>query len=205
MEAAGVIFGFFVLIFSVVIHEYCHGLAAYHNGDDTAYLLGRLTLNPLAHLDPVGSVLLPIITSMTLHVPFGYAKPVPINPRRFRDYRKGMIVVGGAGCAANFTLGVIFSLLIRFSPNETARTVFFLAAYINFLLCFFNLIPVPPLDGSRILSMIVPPEIGRFFDRIERYGIIIVYAIIMFGGFGFISPICRFFVQNISGLARPMF
>ncbi|MGC8804755.1 MAG: site-2 protease family protein [Candidatus Ratteibacteria bacterium] len=190
---------FFFLLFSVVIHEYSHGLAAYYNGDDTAYLMGRLTLNPIAHLDPIGSVLLPFILALTVGVPFGYAKPVPINPLRFRDYQKGMIMVGAAGCTTNFVAGFIFSLISGITKGM-ASEIFQLAAFINFILCFFNLIPIPPLDGSRIVAVLLPSRFSVFFDRIERYGLFIVYAIVFAGGFRFLVPFCSSLVNHFSSI-----
>ncbi|HOK81054.1 MAG TPA: site-2 protease family protein [bacterium] len=192
---------FFFLIFSVVIHEYSHGLAAYHNGDDTAYLMGRLTLNPIAHLDPIGSVILPLFLALTVGVPFGYAKPVPINPLRFRDYQKGIVMVGAAGCTANFIAGFIFALISGITKGM-ASEIFQLAAFINFILCFFNLIPIPPLDGSRIVAVLLPPRFGEFFDRIERYGLFIVYAIVFAGGFKFLVPFCSSLVKHFSSIGH---
>ncbi|HOC02669.1 MAG TPA: site-2 protease family protein [bacterium] len=192
---------FFFLIFSVVIHEYSHGLAAYYNGDDTAHLMGRLTLNPIAHLDPIGSVLLPFLLAVTIGVPFGYAKPVPINPLRFRDYQKGMIMVGAAGCTANFIAGFIFSLISGLTKGVSSQ-VFELAAFINFILCFFNLIPIPPLDGSRILSVLLPSRVSIVFDKIERYGLFIVYAFVFAGGFKFLVPFCSSLVNHFSAIAH---
>jgi len=195
---------FFFLIFSVVIHEYSHGLAAYYNGDDTAYLMGRLTLNPIAHLDPIGSILLPFLLAVTVGVPIGYAKPVPINPLRFRDFEKGMITVGIAGCAANFVAGTVFSLISGLTKGFTSE-IFQLAGFINFVLCFFNLIPIPPLDGSRVVAVLLPSRVGAFFDRIERYGIFIVSAIVFAGGFRFLVPFCSSLVNHISSFVHLKF
>ncbi|MCM8764131.1 MAG: site-2 protease family protein [Candidatus Omnitrophica bacterium] len=195
---------FFFLIFSVVIHEYSHGLAAYHNGDDTAYLMGRLTLNPIAHLDPIGSVILPLFLALTIGVPFGYAKPVPINPLRFRDYHKGIIIVSIAGCIANFIAGFIFALISGITRGLISQ-VFELAAFINFILCFFNLIPIPPLDGSRLIAVLLPRTIGDFFNRIERYGIFIIYALVFAGAFRFLVPFCSSLVNHIADIAHLKF
>lgn len=195
---------FFFLIFSVVIHEYSHGLAAYYNGDDTAYLMGRLTLNPIAHLDPIGSVVMPLILALTVGVPFGYAKPVPINPLRFRDYQKGMIMTGAAGCTANFVAGFLFSIISGITKGLPSQ-IFELAAFINFVLCFFNLIPIPPLDGSRIIAVLLPPRIGEAFDRIERYGLFIIYALVFAGGFRFLVPFCSSLVKHFSSFVHLTF
>ena len=194
------IFVFFFL--SVILHEYAHGLAAYYNGDDTAYLLGRLTLNPIAHIDPFGSVLLPILLWSLAGVAFGYAKPVPINPLRFKDYGRGMVVVGIAGCAVNFALGIVFSLAARFSFG-IVQQILLLVGYLNFLLCFFNLVPIPPLDGSRILSVLLPAYWGAFFGRLERYGLILVFVVFM-AGFAPIGMLCKFFVGHIAGVSHPI-
>ncbi len=191
---------FFFLFFVVVIHEYSHGIAAYYNGDDTAYLMGRLTLNPIAHLDPFGSILMPFLLALTIGVPFGYAKPVPINPLRFRDYQKGMVIVGAAGCTANFVAGFIFALLSGLTKGFVSQ-ILGLAAFINFILCFFNLIPIPPLDGSRILSAIVP-KIGYAFERMERFGFVVIFAIVFLGGFRFLIPLCESLVKYFSSLAH---
>ncbi|MCM8825435.1 MAG: site-2 protease family protein [Candidatus Omnitrophica bacterium] len=195
---------FFFLIFSVVIHEYSHGFAAYHNGDDTAYLMGRLTLNPISHLDPIGSVVLPLFLALTIGVPFGYAKPVPINPLRFRDYHKGIIIVSISGCAANFVAGFIFALVSGLTGGLVSQ-VFSLAAFINFILCFFNIIPIPPLDGSRLVAVILPSKIGDFFYRIERYGIFIIYALVFAGAFRFLVPFCSSLVNHIAALSHLKF
>ncbi len=195
---------FFFLIFAVVIHEYSHGLVAYRNGDDTAYLMGRLTLNPIAHLDPIGSVLMPLFLVLLVGVPFGYAKPVPINPLRFRDYRKGIIMVSAAGCTANFIAGSIFAILSGITNGLTSQ-VFELAAFINFILCFFNLIPIPPLDGSRIVGILLPPRFGMIFDRIERYGLFIVYALVFAGAFRFLVPFCSSLVNHFSSIVHLKF
>jgi len=196
---------FILFVFSAILHEFAHGLVAYHNGDDTAYLMGRLTLNPIAHLDPFGSIILPFLLMISpLHVAFGYMKPVPINPLRFKDYGRGMFSVGIAGCATNFGLGVIASLLGRFSSG-TVQQILIFTAYINFLLCFFNLIPIPPLDGSRVLSVILPAKWAAGFSRIERFGLIFVYIFVFYIGFQILAPFCSFLVSHIAGLAHPIY
>mgnify|MGYP000851326946 CR=1 FL=1 len=188
---------FFFLIFSIIIHEYAHGFVAYHNGDDTAYLMGRLTLNPIAHLDPIGSVVLPLLLALTIGVPVGYAKPVPINPIKFKDYKKAMVAVGSAGCITNFIAGFIFSLISGLTKGLTAE-IFELAGFINFILCFFNLIPIPPLDGSRIIGVFLPLKAAVAFDKIEKYGLFIIYALVFLGGFRFIVPFCSLLVNRFS-------
>ncbi|MCX7706053.1 MAG: site-2 protease family protein [bacterium] len=195
---------FFFLIFSVVIHEYSHGLAAYYNGDDTAYLMGRLTLNPVAHLDPIGSIIMPLFLALTVGVPFGYAKPVPINPLRFRDYQKGIMITAAAGCTANFLAGFVFALVSGLTKGLVSQ-VFELASFINFILCFFNLVPIPPLDGSRLVAVLLPHRIGEIFDKIERYGLFIIYALVFAGGFRFLVPFCSSLVNHFSSLVHLKF
>ena len=190
---------FVVLLFSVIIHEVSHGFAALKNGDDTAYLMGRLTLNPLPHIDPFGSIFLPLLCFM-FHSPFlfGYAKPVPINPLRFKNYDKGMIEVGLSGCATNFIFGSLCAFLSRFTSGAVSGYLFY-AGFLNFFLGFINLIPIPPLDGSRVLSVFLPPKWGYFYARMERYGLMIVYLLVFVVGMGFIANWSKFFVSIIAG------
>ena len=182
------------LIFAVTIHEFAHGFAAYKFGDDTARQAGRLTLNPIRHLDFFGSFLLPLLLRLSgSPVLFGYAKPVPINPLRFHDYRKGMIIVSSAGVFANFTCAVVsgilfqgFILLLKAGFGRTTIPVLepllFMLQYsviINLVLAVFNLIPIPPLDGSKILAMLLPEHLSIQYQRIERYGMLIIFLLLM--------------------------
>lgn len=194
----------FVLFFSVVVHEFCHGYAALLNGDDTARLLGRLTLNPIPHIDPVGTILLPLLLVLSAVVTgkmfiIGWAKPVPINPFRFRDYDKGMLTVGLAGPASNIVLGMVFALLSRYTGSGFIKEIFIFGGYINFILAFFNLIPIPPLDGSRILSVFLPGKIRYRYEQLERYGLILVFAFLFLGGFNLIYPAVQVIVDSLAG------
>ncbi|WP_038057360.1 site-2 protease family protein [Thermus amyloliquefaciens] len=171
---------FFALVFSLVLHELGHAYAAYRFGDVTAKRQGRLTLNPLRHLDPLGTALL-------LLVGFGWAKPVPINPAAFRSYRMGLFVVSIAGIVINLVLAVFFALLVRglfaLDPLGVALTLrgegqtvagllalaFFFASSINLVLAVFNLLPIPPLDGSKILQSLLPLSWQPLFWRLEEY------------------------------------
>ena len=182
-----------ILLFSVVIHECAHAIAAERAGDPTARMMGRITLNPLPHIDPIGSILVPallILTNSTFF--FAWARPVPVNPYNFRNPRKDDIAVSFAGPLSNLVLALAFAMLllavILFVPAAREPS-FFRSSYfllfnygilINLILAFFNLIPIPPLDGSHILRNLLPPEAARKYDRIQPYGFIILLVAIYF-------------------------
>jgi len=168
-----------ILFFSIIIHEYSHGRIAALLGDPTAKAAGRLTLNPLAHIDPFGTFILPItlfITTLQLGRPFaiGYARPVPINPANFTNPKKGMMWVGLAGPASNFILALIFSLLRAIITMPFLREIFAYAVLVNVILAVFNLIPIPPLDGSRVLLYFLPYKYASPYLKLERYGFLII-------------------------------
>ena len=165
------------LLYSVVIHEVAHGWVANRMGDPTAKLLGRLSLNPLKHLDPLG-------TLMLFLVGFGWAKPVPINMNNIADRRKGLIFVSSAGILANILLAFGSLLVYRLLDLTSARTVALIAnytAYINITLAALNLIPIPPLDGSKILMGFASRNTQYFLARIEPYGFFILIALLYLG------------------------
>ena len=177
-----------LLLYSVIFHELAHGWVAYKMGDPTAKWLGRLTLNPLKHLDPFGSLML-------LIVGFGWAKPVPINlgniPADKR--RKALILVSAAGITANIICAFIAFLLFRLispEPSGMMEHVLLLLARINIVLAAFNLIPIPPLDGSKILMGFAPVSVARFFNQIEPYGFFIVIGLLFLGA---LDPVINFF------------
>lgn len=183
-----------VLLFSVVLHEYAHGWQALREGDDTAYMLGRLTLNPVPHIDPFGSILLPLMLAL-LNSPFliGWAKPVPVNPRNYRNYRKGDIRVSLAGIVVNLALAVIATLLLiivirlsdmapAMSPSlEILARMMQYGIYVNLILAFFNLIPIPPLDGSHVMYHLLPPKLGMQYRQLQRYGMLLLIMLLMVG------------------------
>lgn len=159
-----------ILVMSVVIHEVAHGFAANHLGDPTARLEGRLTLNPVTHLDPMGSVIIPAILALSSSpFLFGWAKPVPYNPYNFqRGGRWGEALVAFAGPAANIMLALVFGLLVRFALiPETAVSLALSIVYLNVLLAFFNLLPIPPLDGSKILPRLLPRSLALQYEKVR--------------------------------------
>lgn len=181
------------LLYSVIFHELAHGWVAYRMGDPTAKLLGRLSLNPLRHLDPIGTLMLFIFG-------FGWAKPVPVNFDRLRDRRKGMLAVSSAGIIANMVLAfsaLFLNRLLSLSPSSIPAVLLYYLAQINIILAAFNLIPLPPLDGSKMLMGIASVKIQHLLFRLERYGFLIVIALLYFG---FLNPVIRFFQGMILSL-----
>lgn len=174
------VFQLAVLIMSVVIHEFSHGWMAYRLGDSTAKHEGRLTLNPIKHLDFWGSFLFPLMIFLFSggRAIFGWAKPVPYNPYNLRDQRWGTAKVAAAGPAANLLIALVFGLFLRFYPIESP--IFALIVFLNLLLAIFNLIPLPPLDGSKILFAFLPASWENVRIFLERYGLIILFLFIFF-------------------------
>lgn len=176
------IFSLVVLLFSVVVHEVSHGTAAYYLGDPTAKQAGRLTLNPLRHLDLFGSLIVPLLLLLFRAPVFGWAKPVPINPYNFKNPRWDNLKVALAGPGSNLLLAFLFALLLRFAPLPLSLIfAFSIIVFINILLAFFNLIPLPPLDGSHILFAFLPESAQNLKIFLARYGMIILLFLILFG------------------------
>ncbi len=193
------IFQLIVLIFSIMIHEIAHGAMALRLGDDTAQRLGRLTLNPLKHIDPVGSIILPAIL-LLFQSPFliGWAKPVPYDPSRLRDPRTGAALIALAGPASNIVIAIFFGLLLRLAIlPEAAATLVALIVYLNLLLAIFNLIPIPPLDGSKLFFYFLPQDY-RLQATLETYGPFLLLVFILWG-FNWLFPIIQFLFQLIVG------
>jgi Zn-dependent protease len=196
------VFQIIILLFSVIIHEVSHGLAALRFGDDTAEKMGRLTLNPLKHLDPIGSVFLPLMLMiMNSGFIFGWAKPVPYNPLKLKDPRRDTALLAFAGPLANLSLALIFGLLIRIIgviPLFASLTPFLMfIVWINLILAVFNLVPIPPLDGSKILFYLFPsPELEM---TLSRYGIILLLFFIMFAG-NIILPLVMMLFSLFTGI-----
>lgn len=175
-----------VILFSLTIHEYAHAYVAHKLGDDTAKRLGRLTLNPLKHLDLIGTILL-------LLVHFGWAKPVPVDPSNFKNPKKDMLYVAIAGPISNLITAVVAAVFLKlivfntsmssvFSITEPVTQILIWLIFISVVLAVFNMLPFPPLDGSRVLYGLLPDEMSRQIMKIETYGIFILFALILFGG-----------------------
>jgi Zn-dependent protease len=178
------------LLYSIIFHELAHGWVAYRMGDPTARSLGRLSLNPLKHLDPVGTIMLFVFG-------FGWAKPVPVNFNQLRDRHMGMILVSSAGIVMNMIVAfcaLLLSRLLALSPSGMPAQVLYYLAQINIILAAFNLIPLPPLDGSKILMGFAPPGIQKVLFRLERYGFFIIIGLLYLG---VLNPVIYFFQRMI--------
>ena len=219
-----IVFEFIVLIFSAVLHEVAHGYAAERLGDDTAQKAGRLTLNPLKHLDPFMSFLMPLILFLTTGFFFAGAKPVPYNPNNLKNPRVDAVKVAFAGPITNLAVALLFGILSVILPvaNGTKDALFanvingsmpvfngsldgtyfffLIIVFINILLGIFNLVPIPPLDGSKLLFLILPPTSGtyKFMYFMERYGLVLVLLFVFFG-FQIITPIISFIFMVFTG------
>ncbi len=178
------IFTLIVLVFSIIIHEVAHGSVALYLGDPTAKYQGRLSLNPLKHLDPIGSFLVPLflfILTAGKGPIVGWAKPVPINPYNFRDQKWGKLKVSIAGPTANFLVAIFFGLIIRFLPLSGAfSSLLSIIVFYNFLWGLFNLVPIPPLDGSHILFSLLPERFSRFKSIVYQYKTFLLIFFIIF-------------------------
>lgn len=198
-----------VLLFSVIVHEVMHGLVALKFGDTTALRAGRLTLNPIPHIDLFGTILLPALLIFTgAPILFGWAKPVPVNPLNFSSIRKGELFVSAAGILANFFLAAIAAIIFHIL-NALPQTFPFLlgkllhfTAMINLVLGIFNLFPIPPLDGSKILLSQLPLHLARQYQKLEQYGFLILLILMMipFGHSSLLQTILGFFVELFSRL-----
>lgn len=204
MQEIDFIFTIAALIMSVVVHEVSHGYVADILGDSTARFSGRLTLNPVKHLDPIGSFLIPILSYFSAGFLFGWAKPVPYNPYNLKNQRWGELMVAAAGPLSNFLIAIVFGLIIRFSSELGINSVAFLSlsasiVFLNIILGVFNLVPIPPLDGSKVLFSILPAKLGYIQENLERYWPIALVVFVLFL-WQFIAPVARFLFSFIVGI-----
>ncbi|MFH1867663.1 MAG: site-2 protease family protein [Candidatus Omnitrophota bacterium] len=198
-----VVLQFVVLAFAITIHEFAHGWVAYKCGDPTAKYMGRLSLNPIRHIDPFGTIILPIIL-VTLHLPpIGWAKPVPVNFNSLKNPKRDMLLVGLAGPAANFLMALCLSLFLKIFPILIATLfgqLFVFGIIINVVLGVFNLIPIPPLDGSRIITALLPWKYVPIYNKIQPYGFVLIIFLLWSGVLRNIVSVVVYFVIKFLGI-----
>lgn len=177
-------------LLAIVVHEVAHGWVAFRLGDSTAYMLGRLTLNPLKHIDLIGTILVPLVLILTVGFAFGWAKPVPINFRNLRHPRRDTVLVAAAGPFSNLLMAIAWGVIIKLTSllpdNVTTLALPLLymgmfGIFINIILMVFNLIPIPPTDGGRIATSLLPPALGYQLSRLEPFGLIIILLLLFSG------------------------
>lgn len=189
------------LLLGFTVHEFAHAWVALKQGDDTAYMLGRVSLDPRAHLDPIGSLLFPILAIGSGMPLLGWARPVPTNPRKYRNYRRGDVLVSIAGVTANLILAVAFTIVFGIvlvvargmaqppAALETILNMAYMGVAGNVALIFFNLLPIPPLDGSHVFYHMLPPKLGASYRQLYPYGMLILWGLVLLGGFRFLIPV----------------
>lgn len=189
-----------VIIPSAILHEYMHGWMANQLGDPTAKYAGRLTLDPRAHIDKWGTIILPLVLFVATagSFLFAYAKPVPYNPYNLRNQKWGPAAVAAAGPLANLFLAFVFGLFVQFFPPSAMTSLLSVIVYANVLLAVFNLVPIPPLDGSKLLFAVLPDSMVELRVALERYGFVILLIFIVFF-FQYLSPIMFFFFDLFTG------
>ena len=201
------------VLFAITVHEAAHGYAARHFGDNTAYMLGRITLNPIKHIDPVGTILMPIMLYFATSGAFlfGYAKPVPVNFGHLRNPKRDMVWVALAGPASNFIQAIVWAVVMITLVGTGVEERFFLemaraGVLVNLVMWAFNLFPVPPLDGGRILVGLLPWRQAQMVSRLEPYGFFIVMGLVIFGVVGtiWLRPLMSFGYTVINFLISPL-
>ena len=201
------------VLFAITVHEAAHGYAARHFGDNTAYMLGRITLNPIKHIDPIGTILMPIMLYFATSGAFlfGYAKPVPVNFGHLRNPKRDMVWVALAGPASNFVQAIVWAVVMIALVGTGMQERFFLemaraGVLVNLVMWAFNLFPVPPLDGGRILVGLLPWKQAQMVSRLEPYGFFIVMGLVIFGVVGtiWLRPLMSFGYTVINFLITPL-
>lgn len=190
-----------VLLLSMMAHELAHGWVAYRLGDPTAKIRGRLSINPIRHLDPLGTAMF-VITYLFSGFVFGWAKPIPVSPYYFRDHQKGMAIVGAAGPVANFIIGIVVIVVLNWLHPDLDSwlfTILFLIFQINVVLGVFNLIPIPPLDGSRVLGAFLPRSLYGRWVAMDRFGMLLVLAFIVIF-WGQFAHLLEWAIEGLAGL-----
>lgn len=205
------IISIFILLFAISIHEASHGWAAHKMGDPTAYHMGRITLNPIRHIDPIGTILLPLMLIIMRAPPFGWAKPVPVNPLNLKDPRKDNIIISIAGPASNLAVALIAFIILKIILKNanlfygggfsvllsSIIDILYLTILLNAILAFFNLIPIPPLDGSGIVMGLISEEAAQKYEQIRPYGFFILILLIMTGAIGRILGVVLRIVNSL--------
>jgi Zn-dependent protease len=187
LDFTQILIAFCVLLVSLTVHEAAHAFTADRLGDPTARLLGRVSLNPAVHIDPIGTILFPLIAIMTNVPVIGWAKPVPVNGRNLRNERRDFVLVAAAGPASNLALAAIAAFVWRMLPggaDELIATIVQRALLMNVLLAVFNMIPVPPLDGGNVLAGLLPIPLARQYDRLRPWGFLLLYGLMLTGILG---------------------
>jgi Zn-dependent protease len=189
LDFTSILIGFAIVLASLTVHEAAHAWTADRLGDPTARLLGRVSLNPVVHIDPIGTILLPLIAAYSHFPIIGWAKPVPVNISRLRHHRRDFMFVAAAGPLSNLAQAVIYALLFRIAIAMVSAQgepplvveILYSAVQINLLLAFFNLIPIPPLDGGNVLAGLVPERAAAMLDTVRQFGFILLYALMLTG------------------------
>jgi Zn-dependent protease len=197
IDFAQVFISFIVLLFSLTVHEMAHAWTADRLGDPTARLLGRVSLNPVVHADPIGTVLFPLLALVSGAPLIGWAKPVPVNSGRLGNPRRDFILVAAAGPASNLLMAFAAALMLSVLPispkisgeanvSAPVATILSQGLRLNVLLAVFNMIPIPPLDGGNVLAGLLPPRLAVSFNRLRPYGFLLLYALVFSGGFDYL-------------------
>jgi Zn-dependent protease len=195
------------VLFAITVHETAHGWMALQLGDKTAMMLGRLTLNPLKHIDPLGTILIPGLMYMMAGFMFGWAKPVPVTWQNLKQPKRDMVLVAAAGPVSNLFMAILWALTIRvgLALGDTGQALVFMGVagiFINTILMVLNLLPLPPLDGGRVMTGLLPGPLAYKFSRIEPYGFFILVGLLVTGLLGVILwPVIEFFISLMAGIS----